>query len=199
MPQKLAVCQSSLEVSSEVQPATWWSGKEKLCSTKNCPCTLLLFPASHWIVVTSCSSSRIPFQWIVQVSWGTKIHMAIHIALSRLEFFSLLLFLLFLTSCCIEHSSTRYWTGVLPGTVIKVRPRKQVCGAIMHEMSFEYIYSLLLIKKLVCRWFFNLFQMLIFLTVQTISLSCLKLCSCGYLEKIISECEAMSFCLGSYM
>lgn len=106
--------------------------------------------------------------------------------------------------CCIEQmhwlrSSTVRWTGVLPGTVLEVKPRKWVCEAIMHEMSFKYIYSLLLIKKLVFRWFFHLFQALIFVTVQTISISCWKLSSYGYLEKIISEYEVVPFCLDSYM
>lgn len=130
-----------------------------------------------------------------------------HIALSRLDL-SLLLFLpsffFFFTFCCVEQthslrSSTIHWTGVLPGSVLKVKPRKWVCGAIMHEMSFKYIYSLLLIKRLVFRWFIHLFQTLIFLTVQNISISCWKLCSYGYLEKMISEYEVVSFCLDSYM
>lgn len=110
-----------------------------------------------------------------------------------------LLFLLVLTFRCVEqmhwlHLSTTHWTGALPGTVLKVKLRKWVCGAIMHEMSFKYIYSLLLIKKLLFRWCFHLFQTLIFLTVQTISIPCWKWCSYGYLEKIISAYKVVSFC-----
>lgn len=155
--------------------------------------------------ITSCSICRIPL-FAVNCR-GLMLHLKIYgntYCTFKIKSVSLLLFLPFLTFCCVEqmcwlHSSTLYWTGVLPGTVLKVKPRKWVCGAIMHEMSFKYIYSLLLIKKLVFRWFFHLFQMLIFLTVQTISISCWKLYSYGYLEKIISEYEVVSFCLDSYM
>lgn len=155
--------------------------------------------------VTSCTICGIPF-FAVNCR-GLMLHLKVcgnTYCTFEIRSVSLLLFLLVLTFCCVEQmhwlrSSTIHWTGVSPGIVLKVKPRKWVCGAIMHEMSFKYIYSLLLIKKHVFRWFFHLFQTLIFLTVQTISISCWKLCSYGYLEKMISAYEVVLFCLDSYM